>query len=111
MAVKIYVTNEGPTMAGEKIIHGKLNLQTYETNGDPVNLSNFFKSSTSPFVCLTGGTGGYVLDHNQGTAAAGKVLAYYTSTKNGAAGALDEVANATDLSAVNVSFFAIGQPY
>ena len=110
MTVIHHVLFEGPTMNGEKEIRGKLNIGTYNTSGANVDLSNYFKTATYPTVIISA-CAGYVLEHDQGTAAAGKVLAYYTSTKNGALGALDQVADSTSLAAINALFIARGQPY
>ncbi len=100
---------------GKAIVSGSFSLSSsYATSGETLNLSNSIKDSSSPKVVFTS-SGGYSLKHNQGNAAAGKVLAYF-SVQNAANvadqnSALIEVTNATDLSAVNVDFIAYGQTY
>ena len=109
------VVFESQNLDGTKTIAGTLTLSdNYYTSGDVLNLANYLKSAGSPVVVIAGADG-YMLEHNDGTAAAGKVVARYSSvnTKNGAneAIALVEVAVNTDLSAVNAKFIATGLAY
>lgn len=113
MAVVIRVDSEGATLHGEKMIRGSLAVGTYATDGAALNLANYFKSTTYPSVLITSGSG-YALEHNQGTAASGKIKAYFSEVNQNGANdsyALVEVTNATDLSAVNIPFVAFGQPF
>lgn len=117
MTVVHYVSSETPLPGGEKLIRGKLNLaSSYTANGDPLNLSNFFLSTGSPTV-VCAGADGYIVEHNQGTAAGGTLVCYQnvmnTTTVNTAAAnsALYEVHSAANLATVNVVFFAVGKAY
>jgi hypothetical protein len=92
---------------GSTMVMGTFTMSSsYATNGDTLNLSNVLKSAGSPMV-LINPTNTVTMRHNAGTASAGKVLAYVQDI-NGAEG---EVANATDLSSINVTFIAIGADY
>jgi len=100
-------------LSGEKTIRGTMTLSNAYSNaaGDTMNLSAEFKSSTVPTVIL-GSDDGYVLKATPGrNADHGLIQAYDVGNINGAVGPLHQVLNTTDLSAVNVSFMAIGQPY
>jgi len=115
MAVVHYVTKETVLPGGERLIRGIFNLaDSYTANGDPVNLSNYFKSTSSPTV-VCASADGYAVEHNQGTAASGTLLVYQNlmsaTTTNGEAQntALYEVHSAANLALVNVAFFAFGK--
>lgn len=117
MAVVHYVSSETPLPGGEKLIRGKLNLaSSYTAGGDPLNLSNFFLSTGSPTVVCSSADG-YLIEHNQGTAAGGTLVAYQNvnnaTTINGTVinSALYQVHSAANLATVNVSFFAFGPAY
>jgi hypothetical protein len=115
MAVVHYVSKITPLPGGGRLIRGLLNFcSNYTAAGDPLNLANYFKSASSPtVVCST--ADGFAIEHNQGTAAAGTLVAYQNSltaaTINGVAAnaALVQVHSNADLSATNVVFFATGQ--
>ncbi len=88
----------------------------YVSGGDNFDLSNYFKLSTVPTVVAVAASG-YLLEHNQGTAASGRIKAYQnvrnTNTMNGIDGnaALYECHTGLDLSSVNFVFIAKGQAY
>jgi len=99
---------------GQKRISGTFTLAASYSNtaGDAMNLSNEFKSTT--VVTITPGSDdGYLLKSTPNrNADSALIQAYQMGTAiNGAYGPLSQVLNATDLSAVNVSFTAEGQPY
>lgn len=113
MAVTVSVIDSSLVSAGQRQIRGSLTMDSsYATGGEVMDVSTYFAGS--PTVVI-GGADGYMLEHNQGTAAAGKVLARYSSvnSKNGANEtlALVQVADGTDLSAVNTTFLAMGQSF
>lgn len=105
----ITVNFQSELPGGCRIIAGIMTMtNTYVTSGtnNEMVLSSYFLSSSSPMVVFTGATTGYMPVHNNGTAAAGKVLLY----EAGADGAgLDEFANAGDASGLNAMFIAMGQ--
>ncbi len=104
-------TGQGATIQGTKVVRGTLTMGTYETSGDSLNLANYFLDSSTPTMMI-GGDDGYVLQPTVGrNAEAMLVMAYYVSNINAATGPLGEVANATNLTGVNVDFVAFGQPY
>ncbi len=106
MAVTYNVTSTTLLPGGEVILRGSCVFGTYETStGDPLNLSNDLLSTGYPSVTISSAAG-YVFEHDQGTAAAGAVVAYEVGAAriNATIGALTQVVNATDLSAVNAVF-------
>jgi len=100
---------------GEKMLRGTLLVSNnYYTGGAGMNVANDLKATGSPTVAVFPADG-YIFEHDQGTASAGKLQAFY-SILNGLNGAnfntsLKEVIANTDLSAVNAIFIAIGQAY
>jgi hypothetical protein len=114
MSVVIDVDFQTPQGGGTKMIAGTGNIGVYLTGGAPMNLSNYLLSTGSPIVTATP-TDGYILKHDFGTAAAGKLKVYQQvlNAKNGIDQNIPmiEVTNATDLSAVKFGFIAMGQPY
>ena len=90
---------------GLKLIRGTLAMDSsYPTDGETVDFSSYFPGGTILFFsCDPVSAGGYVLGHNYGTAAAGKVLAYYSDYDAVADGALIQVANTTNLSAITAA--------
>ena len=78
---------------------------SYPTGGETFDISGYFQGS--PDVQVTGDDG-YVIEHDRGTAAAGKLVARYGDYDATADGALIDVANTTDLSAVIVKVLVIG---
>jgi|2_EtaG_2_1085320.scaffolds.fasta_scaffold101651_1 hypothetical protein len=116
MALTIKVIDTTLESGGQKMIRGSILLDSsYPTGGETMDVSNWLKSGGSPTILLDGGSGAYVLRHNQGTSAAGKVQAFYV-TQNAINGAVEntvlvEVASTADLSAVNASFVAVGPAY
>jgi hypothetical protein len=87
---------------------------SYAANGDAFNVQNNFLSTSSPTVTVAM-SDGYPLEHNEGTAAAGTVMAYQTHLNSGNGSnqnaKMIQVTTGTDLSAVNAAFIAIGQAY
>ena len=103
MAVTISVSSACELGNGERLIRGTITFDSsYPTGGETVDLSTYL--SGSPTVILNG-SGGYVAQHDQGTAAAGKVLLYEAGAD---AAALDEFGNAGDASAIVCPFIAQG---
>jgi hypothetical protein len=103
MAVTIDVTSGCELGSGERMIRGSITFDSsYPTGGETVDLSTYL--SGSPTV-IVNGLGGYVAQHDGGTAAAGKVLLYEAGAD---AAALDEFGNAADASAIVCPFVAIG---
>lgn len=103
-----------PNMSGYKECAGFANIGTYLTDGVQMNLQNYLDDAGYPVV-ICSNPGGYVLEHNKGTAAAGKVLAYYSylNGKNGIDqnATLFQVTNGTNLAATQFSFIAKGKAY
>lgn len=111
----IKVDTETPLPGGEKMIRGSLlHANNYYTSGNELNLANYLDSSGYPTVVIAPADG-YVFEHSQGTAEAGLVQAFYTvvNAKNGADDkyAMGEVDANTDLSSVNMVFYAVGKAY
>ena len=107
MAIVTNVTYSTPMPGGARFIAGFATIGTYFTHSNPaMNLANSFNTVKTPVVVL-GSKTGYTFDHDGGTAGAGTVIAYEISTKNGSAGALDQVTNNTDLSGTIVPFTAV----
>ena len=109
-----YVTKKTVLPGGELMIRGLATMSSsYAAGGDALNLSNYLTSTTAPTV-VPCSADGYVVEHNQGTAAAGKLMAYFnvlnSDTMNGVAQntALYQVQTGKSLAAVNVVFVAIG---
>lgn len=97
-----------PLGGGYRMVTGFATLSNvYLTGGETMDLSDYLLTGGFPVV-LTGGDDGYQVIHNRGTAAAGKLVAYYGNNNAAADGAFAQVANAADLSAVIVGFTAIG---
>jgi hypothetical protein len=117
MAVTLNVVLESELPSGVKLIVGKGTLgNNYYTGGDLINFSNHFKAATYPVVTVSGADG-YILEHDAGTAAAGKILAYYpkfdilANTQDQNAVPLHQVIANANLSTVTFNFIAAGQPY
>lgn len=96
---------------GDRIVRGTATLSTsYAGGGDLLNLANDFKGTGNPTVLVTS-SNGYAIEHNKGTANAGK-LKVMVSAVNAAAPAntplLYEVNASTDLSALNVGLIIMG---
>ena len=112
VVIKVDYRDRG--LSGRKTIEGTLTLAASYSNaaGDALNLSNEFKSSAAATVIL-GSDDGYVLKATPGRNADNQLIqAYQVGTAiNSTYQALSQVLNTTDLSGVNVSFTAIGQPY
>lgn len=113
----IYVSKTTVLPGGEKLVRGKANpTSSYAAGGEGLNLSNFLLSTGSPTVVCSGADG-YVCEHDQGTATAGKLVMYQnllnTDTVNGVAAntALYQCHTGLDVSGVNVVFCAIGKAY
>ena len=109
-----YVTKKTVLPGGELMLRGIATMSSsYAAGGDALKLSNYLTSTTSPTV-VPCSADGYVVEHDQGTAAAGKLIAYFnvlnSTTTNGSAqnAALYQVQTGKDLDAVNVVFVAIG---
>ena len=76
---------------------------SYPTGGEAVDFTALAPYSAVDAVLLVGvDAGGYVIEYDE---SAGKLVAYEAGAD---AAALDEVANATDLSAVTVNVLVIG---
>lgn len=80
----------------------------YLTGGETLDLSSYFSSASYPNV-VASGDDGYQVIHNRGTAAAGKLVAYYGNNNHADDGPFAQVANAADLSAVVLPFIAMGK--
>ncbi len=98
---------------GFSLVGGTLVMDSSSaTAGDVMNLANIFSPSSTPTVIIAAADG-YMLEHNHGTANAGAVVARYGNhnARNGVSETIPfvVVANATDLSSVNTTWFAIGQ--
>jgi len=117
MALIVRVIDGSPMPGGQRMIRGSILLDSsYPTGGEYMNIANgallgmdALKASGSPTV-VVGAAPGYVLVHDQGTAANGKVKAYY-ATNAIINAALGEVVNGTSLSTINAAFYAIGPAY
>jgi len=108
---KYAITKSNRGLYGEKQVRGWMTMGTYETSGDSLNLANVFKASTTPTITL-GSNDGYVLEQTPDLNADSQlIMAYSVGNINAATGPLVEVVNATNLTAVNVQFTALGQPY
>jgi hypothetical protein len=110
MAVSTKVEYEQSLGGGAKFAAGSLAMDSsYTTGGVLMNISNVF--SGSPKVFINCGDG-YMLEHDQGTVSAGKVVARYSAGNalNGASFIIPlvEVANAANLALVNATWFAMG---
>jgi hypothetical protein len=104
-------------MTGGRVLAGTIVMDSSYAKGGEVmalNAANQFKGSSTPIVVI-GAADGYALEHDHGTATAGKVVARYSSvnSKNGANEtlALVQVTATTNLNAVNATFIAFGQAY
>ncbi|MEE9366915.1 MAG: hypothetical protein V3W44_09535 [Dehalococcoidales bacterium] len=94
------------SVGGGLAISGRATLSaTYLTGGETLDLSSYFQGS--PLVIPTGDDG-YVIEHDRGNAAAGKLLARFANGGAAAGAALIELTNAVDTSAVICSFIAVG---
>lgn len=110
MAVVHKIQSETPLPGGEKMIRGTMTIAAYNMDtgsGVPCNLANFLHTSGYPTVVITSEK--YNLQHDKGTAAAGRVVAY-EKMYNNTANAFSQVTNNVTLS-VNASFIAIGPAY
>lgn len=97
-----------PLGGGYRMVAGYATLSNvYLTGGETMDLSTYLLTSGYPVVQLTGDDG-YHVEHNRGTAAAGKILAYTENCNHTTNAALIQLANASDASAVICSFIAIG---
>ena len=68
MALTIKVIDTTLESGGQKMIRGSILLDSsYPTGGETMDVSNWLKSGGSPTILLDGGSGAYVLRHNQGT--------------------------------------------
>ena len=102
MAINI-INKNGGTIGDFSIVVGRLDLQTYATNGIAIAASDL--GLTYMYDLLVGNSeGGYVFAYDP---SAGKIKAFEAGAD---AAALDEV-GATDLSGEPVSFVAIGRGY
>ncbi len=114
--IQFHIDYDSGVATGGRVISGTGTMGNgYHTGGgDILNLLNYYNSSSYPTVVVTS-AGGYLLEHNKGTATAGKVKAYYVecnaTTMNGAAAnyKLCEVLATVNLSTVNFGFIAFGQ--
>lgn len=112
------VDQQTPTMGGVQMLQGSVALSSsYATSGDSLNLVNYFKSTTNPVVILSSDDG-YVVQSTVGRNATALLVKAYSvgwyaiNANNGSANqALTEIGAGTNLSSVNVSFTAFGQPY
>ena len=109
---------ESTTQAGLKSIMGTVLLPgSYATSGDALNLANYFKSSTEPFVQF-GGDAGITLQQTPGRNAESQLILAYNvgwfaiNANNGSANqAMTEIGSGTNQATVNSVFMAVGQPY
>lgn len=111
MAVTIKVLTSTPLPGGQRMAHGSMLFDSsYPTGGETMNIESLgFKGGGDPTVLVQPSTG-YVFMHNQGTAAAGKVKAYYTTNVHANA-ALVEVVNTTNINTINTTWLAIGPAF
>ena len=117
MPCVISIRNTSLLPGGIKQVSGCATMNAgYVSGGDNLDLSNYLKASKVPLVAITSESG-YVLEHDQGNAASGRVKAFQnifnTAIWNGVAAnvPLYEVHTGKDMSAVNFSFIAKGQAY
>ena len=105
MAAVFTKTYERDIGNGLKVVAGTLAMDSsYPTNGEAVDLSSYLPGGTIVHVAVDpASAGGYVIGHDYGTPTAGKFKAYYCDYDAGADGALIEVANTTDLSAITAA--------
>ena len=107
MAITISVTQSTNLPGGFRLISGTVTFDdSYPTGGETMDLSSYLLSTSSPTVIINGDDG-YVIQHDRGTAAAGKLIAYGTGSANKAA--LTQQDATTNLSTVICPFTAIGQ--
>lgn len=104
MAITLSSVNVSPLGSGLVVVCG---LATFDSSyagsgGEVMDLSAYFDGSP---IVIANGDDGYVVQHNRGTAAAGKLIAYLQDTDGGP---LIEVTATTDLSAVICPFVAFG---
>jgi hypothetical protein len=91
--------------SGNLLVTGTLAMDnSYPTNGETLDLSSFYPAGNlwvfqADFVSSQG----YILSHNGGTMAAGKIKAYYMDYDAVADGVPIEVPNTTDLSAITAA--------
>ena len=105
MAASFTVTYQGEGTSGYRMIAGTCTIGVYITDGVDADLSDYF--SGSPVVML-GHDDGYLVEHNRGTAAAGKIICRVSnSTANST---FPQESNATNLANVVVFFQAFGTP-
>lgn len=112
MAVTITISTENPLGAqdgsGELTLRGTVTFDSSYagSGGETVDLSTYLASTSSPTV-IFGGDDGYVIQHNRGTAAAGKAVVYKSA---GSVAAMTEATAAISLSDVISPFIALGKP-
>lgn len=97
---------------GNLLVTGTLAMDSsYPTGGETLDVSSYFGGGNLYFVAISPGTsGGYILASDGGTTSAQKIKAYYCDYDAVADGALIQVANATDLSAITAAeMIMIGQ--
>ncbi len=103
MAVTITVQHSCELPNGARQIDGTVTFDSsYPAGGEVFDISAYL--SGSPNVRCSGDDG-YEIQHDRGTAAAGKLLAYEAGADTAP---LDEVTATTDLSAVICYFQAVG---
>lgn len=78
---------------------------SYPSGGETFDISTWFGGS--PFMVGASGDDGYVIEHDRGTAAAGKLIARVSGTTDAP---LNDEGNATDMSAVIATVTMIGVP-
>lgn len=110
MAVTVKVEYELASQAGAKFIGGSIAMDgVYNTGAEVMDLSAYFSGSPKVFI---NAADGYMLEHNQGTAAAGIVVARYSAGNalNGESFIIPlvEVAQDTNLALINTTFIAMG---
>ena len=113
MAVTFKVDYELAGQAGAHVIGGTLLMDgSYATGGEAMNLATHLHNSSTPTVVISAADG-YMLEHDCGTANAGKVVARYSNGNalNGASFLIPlvEVAGSTNLYNINTTFIAIGK--
>lgn len=87
-----------------KIITGNINIGSYASNGVSMDLSK--QIPTKVHAVLVESDGGYIGSYDETNK---KLKVYYADYDAEADGALIEVADQTDLAAVNMRFVAIGK--
>lgn len=92
----------GSLIGGFKMVIGTIAMDSsYPTGGETLDLSEYFPGDSIYSLSSELSSGaGYILGHDGGTATAGKIEAWWADYDAGADGALIEVANTTDLSAL-----------